>query len=904
MPSAKFWRRGKAVFSVVFLGLLFARQVQAASSGPIDTLMGWLASAITVFAQLTGKVVVLFIGGVLMPIAQYNDFVNSPVIGAGWAVVRDSVNMFFVIIFILIAFGTILGIERFKWRQQVPRLLLMAIFINFSRMICGILIDFSQVFMLTFINAVKDIAGGNFIQMFGLNDIMSGTSTANTALTNSEILLSAMVALIMMLIVLVTITFMIIAFLYRIVLLWGLVTIAPLAWFTKSLDGIFSKGFDGYKQWWSKFTCSLIMGPILAFFLWLALAVAGSGSEIAGFDTNGSPEIEIFSAALDPGRLITFIVGIALLVIGLDTANDVCQSADSTMGKILGTAKSTGRAVASAPIAAAGVVGAASARYGLQGAKGLGKWGYRQSVGRGVSAVKDLATDTAGKVAKSQGMPASLRGAASKLEAQGLAGRAARAEQKAKSTMTADQVLTRYSGASLGLGADERLETMARMKQLLGDPSVMNDPAKFAQLQGFLGSKDSLTGNSVMSLVESTFKGDAGFQKQMKDLKKSTPSLFGKDQITEALQDGDWDAVNNLSGSQLSNKDVVARLGQIDVQKKDANGKFVTKKNPDGTDTGEPDMISAIDALKNGQFGRDKKKAWEDGQKALLTSAAATIGSEPEQVAKAVASGSRKDIDAWRDRVKDPNAVLAAGLAGKGSKERASFRQKLASSGLASTTKAFDFREDGRFENDEAKKDFSAAVVADPQVLLQAIRESTEKGGEPPLALVRELSPDVVKKLLKKAKTTTGEEQKKALADLNYVFALVEDKKDPKDTLTTRAINVEATFGGEAHGGEDSSSLIRAVEAIKNLRGSFQNLTYDIEAAKKRKTAPGVHYIAQDEVNRLKEEITKVQRQIATRNVPDGRTLGDAAEELKILAKKFRDAKKELDRAKRGPGIL
>ena len=139
--------------------------------------------------------------------------------------------MFFVIILIGIAFGTIFGHSKFQWQQQVPKLLIFAILINFSKTICGLIIDFGQVIMLTFANAIRDIAAGNFIQLLGLGDILSiSTKTAVLGdLTKDQSsqgpqafdwLAAGVMAVFMMLIVTSTMLALLVILVYRIVMLW------------------------------------------------------------------------------------------------------------------------------------------------------------------------------------------------------------------------------------------------------------------------------------------------------------------------------------------------------------------------------------------------------------------------------------------------------------------------------------------------------------------------------------------------------------------------------------------------------------------------------------------------------------------------------------------------------------
>ena len=273
---------------------------------------------------------------------QYNNFANSAVVGTGWAVVRDTMNIGFVIVLLVIAFGTIIAGEsgfggRFNWKQNLPRLLIFAILINFSRMLCGLMIDFGQVVMLTFVNAIRDVAGGNFIQLFGLQDIISiSSSTVEDMINQGEgldsfwLLASAFAAAFMMGVVFLTLIFLCVILVIRIVTLWILVVLSPIAFFLGGAEKTLGSQAGGmYAEWWKNFTSMVLIGPVLVFFLWLALAVAGSGSIAAseGFTTTNSGEAAgsagIPLAIFEMDKLISFVIGIGLLWAGFDAAGRI-----------------------------------------------------------------------------------------------------------------------------------------------------------------------------------------------------------------------------------------------------------------------------------------------------------------------------------------------------------------------------------------------------------------------------------------------------------------------------------------------------------------------------------------------------------------------------------------------------
>ncbi|MCR4314244.1 MAG: hypothetical protein NUV84_03290 [Candidatus Uhrbacteria bacterium] len=308
-----------------------------------DTFLQMFAAWAFSLAGAITKLIVLLIDA-MVPIMTYNNFVGNPVVKAGWAIVRDTVNMFFVVILIIIAFGTIFGAERFKWQQQVPRLLIFAIVINFSKTLCGIMIDFGQVIMLTFANALREIAAGNFIQLLKLNEIQS-VSISSDLITSAEqvgqefqYFAAGVVSVLMVTWVLATLVIMVAILLFRIIMLWMLVVIAPLAWFMGAAGG--DKGIiksDAYADWWKEFKCLVGIGPVLAFFLWLTLAVAGAGNIAAnsGFVVSANSNNAGFtSSLLQLDNFLSFLIGMAMLFAGFKAASQFCSGASIAGGKI------------------------------------------------------------------------------------------------------------------------------------------------------------------------------------------------------------------------------------------------------------------------------------------------------------------------------------------------------------------------------------------------------------------------------------------------------------------------------------------------------------------------------------------------------------------------------------------
>ena len=957
----------KLILPAIFLGLVFALPAYALpeidTPGIVDKLLGILAHMIISMAQVVGQVIVMLISAIVVPLMQYNDFASSPAVGVGWAVIRDVVNMFFVLILIAIAFGTILGgLDRFKWRQQVPRLLLVAIFINFSRMLCGLMIDFSQVIMMTFVSAIKDIAGGNFIQMFGLQDIMEASTTSilftDTATSGGaksfDLFAAAIVSLMLMLIVLVTLIFLALILAFRIVTLWVLVTIAPLAWFFKSTDGILKLKSNPYATWWSQFSCCLQLGPVLVFFLWLALAVAGSGTLGDSFPQSGT-ETETFSMLkmMSTSKMVGFIVSIALIFAGFKAADDACEAGGLTgaMKSLTGKASGISKGIAMAPVAAAGAGAALAGRGIMAGGKWAGNKAYANTVGRGVNALKNTAADKLGKLADSGRFKGTFIGQmAAKKSSQLKAERAARsmASLEGQPLISSTEMESRLA-QGVPLDADKKQEHMALMRRAMTDKSFRKKMGP-KKLKDLMSQKDPISGKTAFAEMNDTFKGDAEFEKQMETLEIEAPSLFegGLEKRINGAED-----LEGKDARQYEDQDFRNRLGALVYKRKNnVTGDYEDYKET-GAD-GKEKTITIAEAVERGLLGRPKQKLWEDGEKFLATSAAGAADASPEDAAKIVASGSADKVEQLRGR-EDKEAIKTAGLAAAGTpKARAAFRQKLVAGGLTKTKVppltpptddeirdralamrgregapvvdteekynqllaaagaeltnerstedsgilgAFDFRDDGRFEDDAAKQEFSTAAASDPHLLVQALRDSAAKsGGKPALELARVVSPDAVKKLLRKAKSSTGAEQQTAMADLDYILNSV-----ATDETLDRADETEKTGGG------DAGSMVRAVAAIHDLHEQYGTLANQIAFEKQRAETPPALDENQASIDQIKNSIKELQQQLPEPKSGGTRTRGEVnqeiTEQLQILTRDLKEAKRKL-RESKGPGLF
>ncbi|MCK4745190.1 hypothetical protein KAS41_03955, partial [Candidatus Parcubacteria bacterium] len=262
-----------SLFFVSFLICPFASAVEILPHilDAASWLVYWLVAGV---GLLIGVIISLF-----LVVIEYNTFINAEPVIIGWEIIRDICNMGFVIVLLIIAIASILQIQTYHYRTWLPKLILMAILINFSKLICGILIDASQIITLTFASGIQQIGAGNFMDALGINhllnmDISELASDHKTLTDESAKKISALnigitilLALVVALIALVVIAAITLIFIIRIVALWILIILSPFAY----LFSASPLGHQYASQWWQKFSQWVITGPVMLFFIWLSL---------------------------------------------------------------------------------------------------------------------------------------------------------------------------------------------------------------------------------------------------------------------------------------------------------------------------------------------------------------------------------------------------------------------------------------------------------------------------------------------------------------------------------------------------------------------------------------------------------------------------------------------------------
>jgi len=240
------------------------------------------AMAATFLLEIAGNL----LGFVMSTVFNEHLYMDAPFVQIAWGFCRDFANLFFILWLVIIALATIFDVRDYQAKRLLVRLIAVALLVNFSLVLCGFMIDIAQGTMGFLTQSVIRInpgqngePGQTFSIAEGLTlafrqNKLSGVSfwdqvrgllggdieaSLRWCLQNVMILLfSAMGAYAFVL--------MSVMLLIRVVALWVLLILAPLAW----IFGIMPFAKKAFSEWMRNFWSWCFYGVVMAFFLYLA----------------------------------------------------------------------------------------------------------------------------------------------------------------------------------------------------------------------------------------------------------------------------------------------------------------------------------------------------------------------------------------------------------------------------------------------------------------------------------------------------------------------------------------------------------------------------------------------------------------------------------------------------------
>lgn len=259
----------------------------------MNVIAGALAGVFATLYGLYANILGTLTGAILGMVVSFFNFVSSerfisisytnagltpsdpnfnPFVHLGWTLTRDLTNIFFVLALVIIGLATALGIQGYQAKKALPVLIGVALLINFTPVILGLVVDAANIVMNFFMQG--GFAGGNSFanyatsQWSNIGSLVGGlkfwdptsSNEAMAAAVGSFVLIffnliSALIYLIFTLL-----------FVIRYVAIWTLVIVSPFAFACYILPATRSV----FGQWWKQFIQWSLIGAIAAFFLYLA----------------------------------------------------------------------------------------------------------------------------------------------------------------------------------------------------------------------------------------------------------------------------------------------------------------------------------------------------------------------------------------------------------------------------------------------------------------------------------------------------------------------------------------------------------------------------------------------------------------------------------------------------------
>ncbi len=248
----------------------------AISEAAIDAALAILKYLAFIPLFITG--ILDFIAGTallwVIRISDVVSFTHNSAVNIGWPIARDFANILIVLGFIAIAVATILRFKEYEAKSLLVKLIVAALLVNFSLLICGVIIDGSNIIIRNFLSIGSDSSIGGLFDFRFFNAAVALVNSPVDAAHAVEFMAKVMGNVfynIMSAIVLALFAFL---FLFRIVALWMLVIMSPIAF----ICYVFPATKGVWNMWWSNFVQWCIIGIPGAFFLYIGRALMASMS--------------------------------------------------------------------------------------------------------------------------------------------------------------------------------------------------------------------------------------------------------------------------------------------------------------------------------------------------------------------------------------------------------------------------------------------------------------------------------------------------------------------------------------------------------------------------------------------------------------------------------------------------
>ncbi len=273
---------------------------------PFWQTIGYLTSLIALLLkQVLGIIINLFLW-FLTP-SNFGGYVKFKPVQTLWTFTRNLTNIGLIVSLVFIAIATILRIKKYSWENTLWKIIVVALLVNFSLVICGILVDISN-FFTTYFLTLKPITATGGSQIVSLKTIiMSTINKVTCAFAGSggwQFALGGFIGLIMSAMFLGQFIGITGYTIIRVLTLWICLIFSPLAALAWAIPGL----EKGWETWRNYFTQALISLPAISFSLWFVIQMINLLAEAL-------PQTQTYEAVTAQGFVST--LAYAILILGL-----------------------------------------------------------------------------------------------------------------------------------------------------------------------------------------------------------------------------------------------------------------------------------------------------------------------------------------------------------------------------------------------------------------------------------------------------------------------------------------------------------------------------------------------------------------------------------------------------------
>jgi len=217
--------------------------------------------------------------------ATYGGFSTNTAVLSVWKSMRNLVNLFLALGLVFIALATILGIKKYSWQQTLWKLVVVALLVNFSLVMAGMILDVSHFFAYSFLTLAKgdnQIIAESLIKSFETEkldedaiysipgiDTTTPTSTKGWGLSWGGALTVILVLLIIIVFTFLSLLSVFAAMLVRSFFIVALLCLSPIAF----ASWIFPDTEKYWKMWWQQFIKWCTYPVIFALMFWIGISV-------------------------------------------------------------------------------------------------------------------------------------------------------------------------------------------------------------------------------------------------------------------------------------------------------------------------------------------------------------------------------------------------------------------------------------------------------------------------------------------------------------------------------------------------------------------------------------------------------------------------------------------------------